>query len=381
MHFKRFVTLLLTALLCISGAAIPTLSDAGNLLFANNASTTIASGISSTATSVTVAASTGSLFPLITTSGQHWRGTFVKNGNPNLYEIVLVTVTSGDTFTITRAQEGTTGQAWSVGDYFNLFLTAADTREFAQLGDLQAQTGNYAVDSGTANAYSVTLSPSLSGHIVGMPIRVKFANTNTGSSTFNDGAGALALVTPDLGVLQPGNVQGGGIGIVVYDGTRFELLGTYKATFAQLGGQISNGQVPLSAVVQYGPQLFTSPAFTGVPTAPTAGTGASSTQVATTAFVNPGAVITGGGPWWERRASGVLEEWGTYTYTTSAGAHIVSFPVTFSAVQGVWMQEVASVIGWDTWILQGSISTSSFQVFDDAPSPHTVTLNWRAIGR
>lgn len=335
MHFKRLATILLAALLCVAPAAISTLAEAGNLLFANNASTTIASGISSTATSVTVAASTGSLFPSITTAGQHWRGTFVKNGNASLYEIVLVTATSGDTFTITRAQEGTTALAWSVGDYFNLFLTAADTREFAQFGDLQAQTGNYAVDSGTANAYSVTLSPALAGHALGMPIRVKFANTNTGTSTFNDGAGALALVTPDLGALQPGNIQGGGIGVVIYDGTRFELLGTYKLTFAQLGGQVGTSQVPLSAVAQYSPQLFSSPAFTGGPTAPTASPGNASTLLATTAFVQqavtaiePGGSLTQDG--WTRLSNGLLLEWGLAN--PNGGTQQVNFSPAFSAI-------------------------------------------------
>lgn len=94
------------------------------------------------------------------------------------------------------------------------------------------------------------------------------------------------------------------------------------------------------------------------------------------------ALITGAGPWWEKRPSGVIEAWGQYTYTTVAGAHIVSFPPgLFSVVQGVWMETVASVIGWDTWVLDGSISTSGFQIYDDAPSSHTVTIHWRALGR
>ena len=92
-------------------------------------------------------------------------------------------------------------------------------------------------------------------------------------------------------------------------------------------------------------------------------------------------LLTGPGPWWEKRPSGVIEAWGQYTYTTVAGAHIVSFPPgLFTNVQGVWIETVASVIGWDTWVLAGSITTSGFQIFDDAPSSHSVTINWRAIG-
>jgi hypothetical protein len=91
--------------------------------------------------------------------------------------------------------------------------------------------------------------------------------------------------------------------------------------------------------------------------------------------------IAGPGPWWEKRSSGVIEAWGQYTYTTSAGAHIVSFPPgLFTNIQGAWLQTYASAIGWDTWILGGSLSTSGFQIYDDAPSPHTVTILWRALG-
>lgn len=60
-----------------------------------------------------------------------------------------------------------------------------------------------------------------------------------------------------------------------------------------LAGQVANGQVPLSAVTQWAAQLFTSPAFTGVPTTTTAALGTTGAQVASVSFANPAANISG----------------------------------------------------------------------------------------
>jgi len=360
---------------------------AANLLFTNNASTTLASAITNTSTSLTVAASTGSKFPHPTGS-QYFRATIVKNGTPSQFEVVKVVAGgSGDTFTIQRAQEGTTAQAWSVGDYFNIFITAADMADLLQADDLQIQSGNYAVDSGTINAYVVSLAPALTQHQVGMPIRVKIANTNTGASTLNPGPGPIAIVTPDNQALQPGNLQGGGIATFIYDGSHYQLVTPFKPIFSQIGGQIGTAQVPLSAVAQYAPVIFTNASLTGIPTAPTASPGNSSTQIANTAFVasaiSGGVGSTGGSnPWWEQRPTGIIEQWGTYTYTTHTGAHLISFGRTFPAeVETVVITHAASNIGWDTWIQAGTVNASNFQINDDSPNFNTVTIEWRAIGR
>ena len=147
------------------------------------------------------------------------------------------------------------------------------------------------------------------------------------------------------------------------------------ASISTINSQLSsiNGQLPLLA-----PKA--SPSFSGTPTAPTQSVGNSSTLLATTAFVNPNSVTTGGGPWHRENPDGTIEQWGQFTYSTHSGSHFVSFGISFGIVQGVFLQEVASTIGWDTWIVAGSETTTGFQVTDDASSANTVTLNWRAIG-
>jgi hypothetical protein len=104
---------------------------AGLNLFTNNAATTLASSILVGATSLTVAASTGGLFPN-PTGGQYFYCT-LQNTTGTVVEIVKVTARTSDTFTIVRAQDNTTASAFASGDKVELRATAADLNNFAQL--------------------------------------------------------------------------------------------------------------------------------------------------------------------------------------------------------------------------------------------------------
>lgn len=199
------------------------------LLFSNNASTTLAAAISSSATSVSVASGTGAGFPA-PSGGQYFRATLVKNGNPNIFEIVKVTGVATDTFTIIRAQETTTALAWAVGDFFNLFPTAGDLADLVQKDDLQGQGGNYAIDTGPANAYSVALTPALTAHVTGMPIRWKAGHTSTAACTFNDGTGVASLNLQDGTAVPSGAINAGSIYTSIWNGSAFELAGDGYAT-------------------------------------------------------------------------------------------------------------------------------------------------------
>jgi len=99
-------------------------------LFTNNAATTLASGILSGATSLTVATGTGALFPTITGS-EYFYCTLTNTGGT--IEIVRITARTGDTMTIVRGQDGTTAAAWNTGDKFELRLNRIDLLNFPQL--------------------------------------------------------------------------------------------------------------------------------------------------------------------------------------------------------------------------------------------------------
>lgn len=151
-----------------------------------------------------------------------------------------------------------------------------------------------------------------------------------------------------------------------------------------IAGQVSNGQVPYAAVAQWATTFFNSATLTGGPTAPTAGLGTSNTLIATTAFVNPGSVLSGAGPYYRKNADGSIDQWGNFSYVTAGQvAHTVGFAVAFpTACHTVTMTpQLATQVGWDTWLL--TKANGSFNFTDDTASPNlgkTVTLNWRASG-
>lgn len=92
-----------------------------SIKFKNNASTTLASDITDFALSLSVAAGTGSKFPSLST-GQYFYCTIVAP--TGTMEIVKVTARSTDTFTIVRAQEGTSASAFSAGATVENRMTA-----------------------------------------------------------------------------------------------------------------------------------------------------------------------------------------------------------------------------------------------------------------
>lgn len=81
---------------------------------------------------------------------------------------------------------------------------------------IDAQSGNYAIDTGVANAYVVALSPVIAAYTNGMTVRVKIVNANTGASTLNAGGGAVPLVNDVGGALVSGDLLAGGILTAVY---------------------------------------------------------------------------------------------------------------------------------------------------------------------
>lgn len=92
------------------------------VVFTNNASTTLASGITNVQTSVTLATGTGALFPAL--SGSNFFYATIVNAS-NQIEIVKCTARSSDTLTVVRGQEGTTARAYSTGDKVECRVTAA----------------------------------------------------------------------------------------------------------------------------------------------------------------------------------------------------------------------------------------------------------------
>jgi hypothetical protein len=108
-------------------------------LFKNNAKSTLAAGITSGATSLTVQTGDGAKYPSPTGS-QYFLCT-LTNTAESVYEIVKVTARAGDVFTITRAQEGTAAAAWNSADKVELRWTAESAEKARYTDDPSTAAG------------------------------------------------------------------------------------------------------------------------------------------------------------------------------------------------------------------------------------------------
>ncbi len=98
-------------------------------LFANNPASTLLSGITSGALTLTVQAGDGAEFPS-PTGVDSFRATLEDAGG--LIEIIDVTSRTGDVFTITRGEEGTLAKVYVAGDAVELRVTKEVLEDFLQ---------------------------------------------------------------------------------------------------------------------------------------------------------------------------------------------------------------------------------------------------------
>ena len=91
------------------------------ITLSNNAFATLAAGINSSVTSITVTSGQGARFPILS-AGDYFYATLIDTSN-NL-EIVKCTARSTDVLTVVRAQESTTARAYSTGDRIEIRITA-----------------------------------------------------------------------------------------------------------------------------------------------------------------------------------------------------------------------------------------------------------------
>lgn len=180
------------------------------LKFANNAATTLAAGIASGATSITVATGAGALFPTLA-AGDHFYATLVDSAQ-NI-EIVKVTARSTDTLTVVRAQEGTSARTYSSGDKIELRLTAAALAEIGAGGGsatltIDNKTGAYTVVAGdlgkiincTSGTFTVSLTAAAT---LGAGFNCWIWNTGSGVVTI-DPAGSETIDSVSTLILRGG---------------------------------------------------------------------------------------------------------------------------------------------------------------------------------
>ena len=204
------------------------------ILFANNASTTVAGSITAASTTVNLAAGTGIFFPQpIAGSGNYFCATFYDQATKTINEIVHVTNITGDTATIVRGQEGTTPRAWTSGDVFANLVTAGTLQAFVQSGVIAANTQLVytGIDTSTDPHHIVCNTiPVPSAYNIGMVFTIKVGGSWSAGVNANltptdmalNGVAAVLIKRTDGSNLIAGNLIKNQEYLFMWNGTFFQ---------------------------------------------------------------------------------------------------------------------------------------------------------------
>lgn len=157
-----------------------------SVIWANNALTTLASNITTSQTTIALTSGSGALFPN-PGAGQFFPITLISATNNAVFEIVYCTARSGDTCTVIRAQEATTGKAFNAGDLAQNLITAGTILPPGRLLNIQGlfASGTYTETPGTTRAIGYMLGGGGAGG--GAPA------TGSGQVSCGGGGGSGAL--------------------------------------------------------------------------------------------------------------------------------------------------------------------------------------------
>jgi hypothetical protein len=130
----------------------------------NNAFGTLAAGINSSATSITLTSGQGARFPTLS-AGDYFYATLIDTSN-NL-EIVKCTARSTDVLTVVRGQETTTARSYSTGDRIEIRLTAQTFLDASGIEDGEVTAAKLAAGAAVSN---IGYTPAnLVGSVIGSP--------------------------------------------------------------------------------------------------------------------------------------------------------------------------------------------------------------------
>lgn len=171
------------------------------VLLANNATSKLASSLTTTATTLSVTVGEGAKFPS-PTGGDWFPLTLIKSSGA--LEILRCTARSGDVLTVTRAQEGTAAQAFSAGARVEVRLTKAVIDDInTQLSDMQTDLNNTINNLGlvgSVSAFARSTAPAgwLKANGAAVSRTTYAALFAAIGTTFGAGNGSTTFKLPDL---------------------------------------------------------------------------------------------------------------------------------------------------------------------------------------
>ena len=165
-------------------------------LFTNNAVGSLASGVNATDNTLVLVAGDGTKFPSIT-GGDFFLLTLTQSvGLETSWEIVKCTARSGDSLTVVRAQEGTTGQAWAAGSKVDLRVTAG-TLETLKYGSITTMSVTYNGDDTIATLIEDGVTKTMTYNADGTINKISWPVTGgkTRTETYSYTSGTLTGMT------------------------------------------------------------------------------------------------------------------------------------------------------------------------------------------
>ena len=164
--------------------------------------TTLASALSASATTMTVASGTGSalLGGVTLAAGNVDQFTVALDPDTTNEEIVFITAVSSDTFTIQRAKAGTSGVQHSAGATVKHVLTSDDLNAFkasispvASLGFAGSTSGSTTVQASAVAGTTTLTLPAATDTLVGKATTDTLTNKTLTSPTINDAKQTVTL--------------------------------------------------------------------------------------------------------------------------------------------------------------------------------------------
>lgn len=165
-----------------------------------------------------------------------------QNATPTAWNALLADISAAISTMLATDGQSTVTQNLPMANHKLTGLAAGSAAtDSVNVGQIQSNTSNYAADSGAADAYVITLSPSLTTYTVGQTFKVLIANTNlTTTPTLKvDGLNAGTIVLPSGAAVPVASILTGEVATFVVSalstGTPTFQLGTVAAPLAQSG--------------------------------------------------------------------------------------------------------------------------------------------------
>lgn len=204
-------------------------------IFANNAASSLAGPITSTATQLTVQSGAGAQFPQ-PTGAEQFAATLVDAATGLLTEIVYCTAVSGDTFNpIIRGEEGTAALNWLAGDLIANLLTAGTMQAMVQSislapNRLVTTSGAFTTTSADANgSIGLNRTAGVTSSSTTLPNNLQPGQTITYQDLAGNSATAPIAVNAPAGMSIAGksqavlNVNGGTMEFTFYGSNLFGI--------------------------------------------------------------------------------------------------------------------------------------------------------------